>query len=85
MRQAERAAAVPTAMAVFPTVISRPPREWGERSFNVQRWTEMPCGGHFAALEEPAPLVEDIGAPSFPSPRGRWGSAGQGEGLSRFV
>jgi hypothetical protein len=28
--------------------------------FNVQRWTEMPRGGHFAAMEEPEPLAEDI-------------------------
>lgn len=53
---------VPTGVAVFPKEISAPPREWGERSFNVQRWTEMPCGGHFAALEEPERLVEDIRA-----------------------
>jgi pimeloyl-ACP methyl ester carboxylesterase len=51
---------VPTAMAAFPKEISRPPREWGERSFNLQRWTDMPSGGHFAALEEPERLVEDI-------------------------
>jgi pimeloyl-ACP methyl ester carboxylesterase len=49
-------------IAMFPREISRPPREWGERSFNVQRWTEMPRGGHFAALEEPALLVEDMRA-----------------------
>jgi pimeloyl-ACP methyl ester carboxylesterase len=53
---------VPTGVAVFPREISVPPREWGERSFNVQRWTEMPSGGHFAALEEPQRLVEDIRA-----------------------
>jgi pimeloyl-ACP methyl ester carboxylesterase len=53
---------VPTGMAVFPKEISRPPREWGERSFNIQRWTEMPSGGHFAALEEPQRLVDDIRA-----------------------
>jgi len=29
---------------------------------NVQRWTEMPRGGHFAALEEPQLLAEDIRA-----------------------
>jgi hypothetical protein len=28
--------------------------------FNVQRWTEMACGGHFAAVEEPELLAEDI-------------------------
>ena len=59
MKQGERIQ-VPSAMAVFPKELSHPPREWGERSFNVQRWTEMPRGGHFAALEEPASLAEDI-------------------------
>jgi pimeloyl-ACP methyl ester carboxylesterase len=58
LQQGERIV-VPSAMAVFPREISRPPREWGERSFNVQRWTEMPRGGHFAALEEPELLAND--------------------------
>jgi len=31
-----------------------------KRFFNVQRWTEMPRGGHFAALEEPQRLAEDM-------------------------
>ena len=52
----------PSAMAVFPSEISRPPREWAERSYTLQRWTEMPRGGHFAALEEPQLLAEDIRA-----------------------
>jgi len=51
---------VPTAFALFPADISRPPREWAERFFNVQRWTEMPRGGHFAAMEEPAMLADDL-------------------------
>ena len=51
---------VPAAFALFPADISRPPREWAERFFNVQRWTEMPRGGHFAAMEEPELLAEDI-------------------------
>ncbi len=53
---------VPCAVALFPKEISRPPREWAERSYNVQRWTPMPRGGHFAALEEPDLLAEDIRA-----------------------
>ena len=53
---------VPRAMAAFPHEITPPPREWGERSFNVRRWTDMPRGGHFAALEEPDLLVEDLWA-----------------------
>ena len=44
---------VPTGVAVFPQEISHPPREWAERSYNLQRWTQMPRGGHFAAQEEP--------------------------------
>ena len=56
------ASRVPAAFALFPKDISRPPREWAQRFFNVQRWTEMPRGGHFAALEEPAKLAEDIRA-----------------------
>ena len=61
MNEGERIQA-PAAMAWFPHEISPAPREWGERSYNVQRWTEMPRGGHFAALEEPELLVEDIRA-----------------------
>jgi len=51
---------VPAAFALFPEDISQPPREWAERFFNVQRWTEMPRGGHFAAMEEPALLAADL-------------------------
>jgi pimeloyl-ACP methyl ester carboxylesterase len=51
---------VPAAFARFPKDISHPPREWAQRFFNVQRWTEMPRGGHFAAMEEPELLAEDI-------------------------
>ena len=50
----------PVGIALFPQEIAKPPREWAERSYDVRRWTEMPSGGHFAALEEPTRLVEDI-------------------------
>jgi pimeloyl-ACP methyl ester carboxylesterase len=50
----------PAAFALFPKDIATPPRKWAERFFNVQRWTEMPRGGHFAAMEEPHKLAEDI-------------------------
>ena len=53
---------VPTGFASFPRDLLPPPREWAERFFNIQRWTKMPRGGHFAALEEPQLLVEDIRA-----------------------
>ena len=52
---------VPTAFAMFPKG-SHPPREWAERFFNVQRWTQMKHGAHFTAMEEPGLLAEDIRA-----------------------
>ena len=51
---------VPTAVAVFPEELDRPVREWAERSHNVQRWTEFPHGGHFAAMEKPQELAQDM-------------------------
>jgi microsomal epoxide hydrolase len=51
---------VPTGHAAFPREIVRPPRAWAERLFNVQRWTVMPRGGHFAALEQPELLARDL-------------------------
>jgi pimeloyl-ACP methyl ester carboxylesterase len=53
---------VPTGCAIFPGEMVKPPRRWAERAYNVQRWTRMPSGGHFAAMEEPHALVEDIRA-----------------------
>ncbi len=38
------------------------PREWAERLYNVQRWTSMERGGHFAPTEEPVALARDIAA-----------------------
>jgi microsomal epoxide hydrolase len=52
----------PTGFAVFPAELVRLPRAWCEEGYNVIHWTEMPRGGHFAALEEPELLVEDIRA-----------------------
>ena len=52
----------PAGMAMFPQEISKPPRGWGERSYDVRRWTEMANGGHFAALEEPQLLAEEVRA-----------------------
>ncbi len=54
---------VPVAAALFPAeFMPWPPRSYVERLFNVTRWTEMPRGGHFAALEAPDLLVDDIRA-----------------------
>jgi pimeloyl-ACP methyl ester carboxylesterase len=53
---------VPTGCAIFPKEILKPPRAWVERLYNVTHWTRFAHGGHFAAMEEPAALVEDIRA-----------------------
>jgi pimeloyl-ACP methyl ester carboxylesterase len=53
---------VPTAYIEFPAEILRPPRSLAQQVFNIQRWTKMPRGGHFAALEQPQALVEDVRA-----------------------
>ena len=53
----------PTGIAAFPVdLVPPPPRSWAERAYNVVHWTDMPVGGHFAALEEGERLVEDIRA-----------------------
>lgn len=50
----------PVGYAHFPKELSHPPRSWLERTFDVTRWTDMPDGGHFAALERPALLAHEI-------------------------
>ena len=53
----------PTAAALFPAeMLEWPPRSYAERMYNIKRWTKMPKGGHFAALEQPDLLVDDIRA-----------------------
>jgi len=51
---------VPTGVAIFPKDLLRAPREYGERFFDIRRWTELPSGGHFAAMEEPELLAHEI-------------------------
>ena len=53
---------VPTACADFPKEIIWSPRRWAEARYNITRWTVMPKGGHFAALEQPQALVDDVRA-----------------------
>lgn len=50
----------PTAFALFPKDIGMPPRALADRLFRVERFTAMPEGGHFAALEQPVLLAEDL-------------------------
>ncbi len=57
--------AVPTAIAVFGhqhVKEAEPPRTWIERLYNVERWTVMPSGGHFAPAEEPELFATDLAA-----------------------
>ena len=49
----------PTGIALFPAE-AQFPKEWAERSVNVQQFTKMPKGGHFAALEEPELWAKEI-------------------------
>jgi len=52
---------IPTAIAEFPAEMSKwPPRSYVDRLFNIKRWTKMSKGGHFAALEQPELLINDI-------------------------
>jgi pimeloyl-ACP methyl ester carboxylesterase len=57
---ADRRVEVPTAYQGFPKDILHPPRRLAERAFNIQRWSIAPRGGHFAALEVPELLAEDV-------------------------
>jgi pimeloyl-ACP methyl ester carboxylesterase len=51
---------VPAGFAIFAKDNNHLPREWAARFFNVQRWTTLPQGGHFAALEEPKALATEL-------------------------
>jgi pimeloyl-ACP methyl ester carboxylesterase len=54
---------VPTGYGAFPREIVRPPRSIAERTFtNIQRWSVMSHGGHFAAMEQPDELAREIRA-----------------------
>lgn len=51
---------VPVGVAVFANDVSiRRFAEWGN---NIRRWTDFDTGGHFAAMETPELLVDDIRA-----------------------
>jgi len=44
----------------FPLEDPFPPRSYIERGYNIQHWTEIAKGGHFAAMEQPELFAEDI-------------------------
>ncbi len=54
---------VPTGYTAFPREILRPPRSLAAKTYtDIRRWTVMPKGGHFAALEQPEALAHEIHA-----------------------
>jgi len=57
--QKQEPSTVPASIALFPRE-AQFPKEWAERSVNVQRFTKMPKGGHFAALEVPEEFAKDL-------------------------
>ena len=51
----------PTAISMFPKELVRISRRWAETRFsNLVHFNELEAGGHFAALEQPALLTEEI-------------------------
>jgi pimeloyl-ACP methyl ester carboxylesterase len=52
---------VPTGYSEFPREMLRPPRSLAERTFtDIRRWSVMPRGGHFAAMEQPDALAQEL-------------------------
>ncbi|WP_131817195.1 epoxide hydrolase family protein [Nocardia salmonicida] len=58
----EPATDVPVAVAVMPFDLGVPVRRMAERNHNIVRWTEFERGGHFAAMEEPDLIIDDLRA-----------------------
>jgi microsomal epoxide hydrolase len=53
---------VPVGYAQFPKEILRPPRSLAAKTYtDIRRWSVMPKGGHFAALEQPEALAREVG------------------------
>lgn len=52
---------IPTGCSIFPHEIFRSSRRWAEQRFHqLIHWNELPKGGHFAALEQPATLIDEV-------------------------
>ncbi len=52
----------PTGIANFAGEVTRMPRPWVEAAYDVVHWSEIPRGGHFAAMEVPDLFVDDVRA-----------------------
>jgi pimeloyl-ACP methyl ester carboxylesterase len=61
-RRASTRVEVPTGVARYPKEVLRYPRPWVERRYRVTYWSDMPRGGHFAAMEQPALFAGDLRA-----------------------
>jgi epoxide hydrolase len=54
---------VPAGCSIFPKEVPRVSRRWAARRFtDIRHWNELDRGGHFAALEQPALLVDELQA-----------------------
>jgi epoxide hydrolase len=51
---------VPVGVAVFPHDITQSVRPLAERLYDIRHWSEFDRGGHFAAMEVPDLLADDI-------------------------
>ncbi len=62
---------IATGVSLFPKEIFRASRRWAAQRFrNIVHWREFDRGGHFAALERPAELVDEIRATFRPLRKG---------------
>jgi len=50
----------PVGIARFHKEEPFPARKFIERGYNIQHWTEIPVGGHFASMEQPELMANDI-------------------------
>jgi pimeloyl-ACP methyl ester carboxylesterase len=50
----------PSGIVVFENDIIGMPRRWAERYFDLRRFTRVPRGGHFGAVEEPEIMVREL-------------------------
>jgi pimeloyl-ACP methyl ester carboxylesterase len=54
---------LPVAVSAFPEELYQLPRSWAERAYpNLIHYNKLPKGGHFAAWEQPAHLVDELRA-----------------------
>ena len=56
----QRRVTTPTAVSNFAGEITRMPRSWVEAAYELVRWTDIPKGGHFAAMEVPDLFVPEV-------------------------